>query len=347
MAGKKIQLPAVGGIRKVIQTGGPTVTPGTTIQEFGSAVVTLAQLKAALGITTATAGSSGSSASSLVPGPGLTGGGPIIGAVPLRLLQLTPPVVWNEPLLPDDWIGSGGSTVSSGGGGSSGVTVTDGTHTVAGATQVTFSGATVSGTTPNATVTVSGGGGSIWSNIVNQPFSSNTTGFASNGSGTWGIVGGVLNQSVSTTSAGPCFIYQTAVPFVAMRLQADVELVSAGAASTQVTGFCLSTSASPGANPTGNIVDEAMRYVSGVPNYSSDFYGNSTIATFAYNWGARDVFHHLELIILSMTRIIYIDGVVVGSWTASGSYAQFQFPGLFAYGGAANFKNFTVDVLTP
>lgn len=41
--------------------------------------------------------------------------------------------------------------------GSSGVTVTDGTHTVSSATQVTFSGATVSGTTPNATVTVSGG----------------------------------------------------------------------------------------------------------------------------------------------------------------------------------------------
>lgn len=41
----------------------------------------------------------------------------------------------------------------------SGITVTDGTNTVSGATKVTFSGATVSGSTPNAIVTVSGGGG--------------------------------------------------------------------------------------------------------------------------------------------------------------------------------------------
>lgn len=43
-----------------------------------------------------------------------------------------------------------------GGGGS--LTVTDGTHSVAGTTSITFSGATVGGTTPNATVTISGGG---------------------------------------------------------------------------------------------------------------------------------------------------------------------------------------------
>lgn len=36
------------------------------------------------------------------------------------------------------------------------ITVTDGTHTVTGTTNLTFSGATVSGSTPNATVTVSG-----------------------------------------------------------------------------------------------------------------------------------------------------------------------------------------------
>ena len=42
-----------------------------------------------------------------------------------------------------------------------GATITDGTHTVNNATQVTFSGATVSGTTPNATVTVSGGSGTV------------------------------------------------------------------------------------------------------------------------------------------------------------------------------------------
>jgi hypothetical protein len=115
VAGKKVQVTVPGGIRKVIQTGG-SGTAGTTIAEFGSTVVTLAQLKAALGITTgkSTTGAVGALSASLVVGPGLLGGGPVSGFVPLSLLQLTPPVVWNEPLLPDDWIGSGGSSSGSG-----------------------------------------------------------------------------------------------------------------------------------------------------------------------------------------------------------------------------------------
>ena len=54
--------------------------------------------------------------------------------------------------------GAGAFTTPAGGGGS--LSVTDGTHTVAGVTALTFSGATVSGTTPNATATITGGGGS-------------------------------------------------------------------------------------------------------------------------------------------------------------------------------------------
>ena len=49
-------------------------------------------------------------------------------------------------------------TIPGGGGGGS-LSVTDGTHTVAGTTSLTFSGATVSGSTPNATATITGGGG--------------------------------------------------------------------------------------------------------------------------------------------------------------------------------------------
>lgn len=58
-----------------------------------------------------------------------------------------------------------GSTITSTGGVISasavpaGVTITDGAHTVTGSTTVTFSGATVSGATPNATVAITGGGG--------------------------------------------------------------------------------------------------------------------------------------------------------------------------------------------
>lgn len=45
------------------------------------------------------------------------------------------------------------------GSGSSGITFTDGTHTVSGSTQLTVTGGTVGGTSPNATLTISGGGG--------------------------------------------------------------------------------------------------------------------------------------------------------------------------------------------
>lgn len=51
------------------------------------------------------------------------------------------------------------SSGACGSGSGSGVTFTDGTHTITGATQLTFSGATVGGTSPNATVTISGSSG--------------------------------------------------------------------------------------------------------------------------------------------------------------------------------------------
>lgn len=58
-------------------------------------------------------------------------------------------------LAPD---GAGGVAWGTGGGGS-GIEVTDGVHDVTGATSLTVTGATVGGTTPNATLTVTGGGG--------------------------------------------------------------------------------------------------------------------------------------------------------------------------------------------
>lgn len=154
MAGKR-QVVVPGGIRKVIQTGGPTSSPGTTIAELGATTVSLAQLKVLLGITTPAAGSSGGSSAPavLIPGAGLLGGGSLLGAVPLYLQFPIPPVVWNDALLPDDFVGGASS-----GNGNPGVKVTDGINTVNAAASITFSGATVSGSTPNATVTVSGGG---------------------------------------------------------------------------------------------------------------------------------------------------------------------------------------------
>jgi hypothetical protein len=111
MAGKKVQVPVMGGLRKVIQI--PTSqNVGTTIQEFGSQIVSIAQLKVALGITSqkgATAPGAPGAAASLVPGPGLSGGGVLTGAVSIRLTNPSLAVYWPDSLLPDDWIGSGGS----------------------------------------------------------------------------------------------------------------------------------------------------------------------------------------------------------------------------------------------
>jgi hypothetical protein len=90
---KKVQVPVMGGFRKVIYPGaGQSV--GTTIAEVGSGVITLAQLAAAInniltGTGTTTTGSA--QAANLVVGPGLAGGGTLVGNVPLRL---TAPIPW-------------------------------------------------------------------------------------------------------------------------------------------------------------------------------------------------------------------------------------------------------------
>lgn len=56
----------------------------------------------------------------------------------------------------------------------SGVTFTDGTHTVSNATQLTVTGGTVGGTTPNATLTVSGGGSGSMVLIATRTASNST-----------------------------------------------------------------------------------------------------------------------------------------------------------------------------
>lgn len=91
---KKFQLPVIGGIRKVLVQ--PSTTPGTTITEVGSGEITLAQL--ALLITQIQAqqqntggGNIGDGTEAfLAVGPGLSGGGPMLGTVQLRVNQ--PPV---------------------------------------------------------------------------------------------------------------------------------------------------------------------------------------------------------------------------------------------------------------
>lgn len=96
---KKVQLPVVGGIRKVV-TVDQAATTGTTIAGFAHQTLTIAQLRALLGLKPAVPNtqSSGVSANAaLIVGPGLSGGGALVGTVPLNL---TAPV----PLIAEDTI---------------------------------------------------------------------------------------------------------------------------------------------------------------------------------------------------------------------------------------------------
>lgn len=83
----KFQVPSVGGIRKVIKIN--STGSGTLIAEFGAGTITLAQLKAALGLAAAPntgGGNIGTGTNAAIAlGPGLTGGGPLVGAVSVRL----------------------------------------------------------------------------------------------------------------------------------------------------------------------------------------------------------------------------------------------------------------------
>ena len=85
---KKVQLPVVGGIRKVVVVGGQTIAVGTTIAELGSNTVTLAQLSALLATlapaNTGTIGGTDTPAA-IQLGPGLQGGGSLLGVVPINL----------------------------------------------------------------------------------------------------------------------------------------------------------------------------------------------------------------------------------------------------------------------
>jgi len=93
----KIQLPSIGGLRKVIKVPGGNVAVGTTISELGSGTVSLAQLAAIITQVQASQTNTGGgnigdgTEAVLVPGPGLSGGGAMLGSVPIRL---TAPVPW-------------------------------------------------------------------------------------------------------------------------------------------------------------------------------------------------------------------------------------------------------------
>jgi hypothetical protein len=91
----KWQTPTIGGVRKVIKT--TNTVPGTTIAELGNQTITLAQLASIIGQIQAQQQNNGGgnigggSEGAIILGPGLSGGGPLVGNVPIRL---TAPIPW-------------------------------------------------------------------------------------------------------------------------------------------------------------------------------------------------------------------------------------------------------------
>lgn len=197
---RKAQLPVVGGVRKVIQVPGATTTVGTTIAEFGSATVTLAQLAAALNLMVPpNSGLVGNSdTATLTVGPGLSGGGPMLGNVPIRLTAPIPAFVFGDEGGGDDGImaipGRDGVTGATGAQGPQGAalfmladdpddfffvpetnklrTVNKGAVWPAGATNLVFVNCPVPGLIKNAKIVTAGGFGNCVIDIWKAPFTS-------------------------------------------------------------------------------------------------------------------------------------------------------------------------------
>lgn len=202
---------------------------------------------------------------------------------------------------------------------------------------------TVDNTDPqNPVVSASGGGATdFWDNVVTQPFDVNTTGFSSNGSGSWAISGGELVQSTTTTN-GAVFRYTTPVPYAALRIKVDLYFTSAGAGSTQAVGFFLGP-ASPAAVPT-NSAAIWLRNDSGTKTFSIELFGGSSITSAAQTF-TLDAYHTFEVIMMGARLVAYLDGVVIGSiLTTNTTFHSYDSFGLFTYGGLAKFKDFSIDV---
>lgn len=186
--------------------------------------------------------------------------------------------------------------------------------------------------------------GSVWTNIVTQPFSANTTGFSSNTSGTWAISGGVLVQSTTTTN-GAVFKYATRVPYAAIRVKCDCMLVSAGAGSTALS--CLWAGPTAPASVPTNSFDVGMRNASGTKTLEISKFGASIPLSVANSF-TLDAYHAIEWIVIGARQILYFDGVAVGSlFSSDGDFVGYETFGVFTYGANGKFKNFSIDVITP
>lgn len=163
---RKVQIPVVGGIRKVVTV--PAVqTPGTTIAEFGAGTITLAQLKAALGVnsTPSNPNISTTTPATIALGPGLSGGGPIVGNVPIQLSAPIPAFIFDGGEGGDGDVGPpgpAGAAGAPGGVGPAGPAI----FLAADDGEDGFTGVPGSPGPPGATATVVVNKGAAWASLV-------------------------------------------------------------------------------------------------------------------------------------------------------------------------------------
>jgi hypothetical protein len=186
--------------------------------------------------------------------------------------------------------------------------------------------------------------GGTWTNVVTNSFASNTTGFTGV-AGTWAISGGVLLQS--NTSASPNRLkYNTPVPYAAIRIKVDVNLVSSGAGSESVAAIAISDDSSFSSTNMGDI---GIRWESSTPHAPAvaDEFGIGFLATNnSINWGVQDSWHTIEMQLIGLRHVLYVDGVVALSYVAPSAWNGFQSFGLFSYGSQCKFRNFSLDTLS-
>lgn len=124
-----------------------------------------------------------------------------------------------------------------GGSGGSGITFTDGTHTVSSATQLTVTGATVGGTSPNATLTITPGGISIGDAVTGGTAGSvlfvNSSGNLdqNNAKFFWDDTNGVLG--IGTNTPHSIDTYARLVVYGSDSLVCSMRLQNAGSGQTQ------------------------------------------------------------------------------------------------------------------
>jgi len=139
---------------------------------------------------TGTAGVSSIVAAGLLTGGTITNTGTISFPLPAQGLFYSTGSAFQTLAIGANLSLAGGTLNAAGGS----LQLTDGTHTVSGATSLTISGGTISGTSPNATLTISGGGGG---SFAGGPVFGTTTTFSSPAPSNFSA-GTIANSTIGT-----------------------------------------------------------------------------------------------------------------------------------------------------